>query len=106
MQARGGLRYNLDEILFILQSLENDKTLEEVALSLDRSKNGLRAKFASSKPLEDGRTSLRGVRQYKNTKELYSAFGEVLPSDPQLAREDILNRVSKFKATLGALKRS
>lgn len=100
MQARSGLRYNLDELLFILQALDNDKTIEEVASSLNRSQNGLRARFSPSRSLEDGKTSLRGVKQYKSLAELYNAFGEELPSDPERAKQDVLDRVKRFQESL------
>ena len=96
MQFRSGIKYGLNEILFIVNTL-GKKSIEEVAASLGRSKSGLRAKLNTSKRLEDGRTSLRGIKQYKNLAELYNAFGEELPTDPTKASEDVQRRIDEFQ---------
>jgi DNA repair ATPase RecN len=95
MQFRGGQLYELNELLFIIHHLK-DKNVEEVASAIGRSKGGLRAKFNTSRRLEDGRTSLRGMSQYDSLAEIYNAFGEELPLDPIAANEDVQRRIGEF----------
>ena len=48
------------------------------------------------KNLEDGKTSLRGIRQYKSWEEIYKSFGEILPEGKE-ARRDFHNRATRFQ---------
>ncbi len=53
--------------------------------------------------LEDGRKSLRSIRQYDSLKDIYRAFGEVLPADPAAAKADVTKRVERFQRFLSDL---
>lgn len=95
-------RYTLDEILFIIDESDRVGSLKDLAKMCNRSEASLRYKFASG-PLEDGRNSLRGIKQYNSMSQLYKAFGEVLPVDPKEAAKDILNRIERFKSGLRSI---
>lgn len=86
-------KYKLNEILFLINGLKS-KTFKEIAFQVMRTPSAIRSKF-SARPLEDGSTSLRGIKQYKSMEELFKAFGENF-----IDEKDVQNRIEEFKVYL------
>lgn len=58
------------------------------------------SKLFKQRSLEDGRTSLRSVRQYKSLKEIYEAFNEPFPRSQEEAKKNFQQRVENFRVFL------
>lgn len=96
MRTRSGVRYTLDECVYILSILDQLKSLEELEDLTQRSLKGLKQK--TFKTLNEEKT-LQEIRLFdiQTMKDLYGMFGVEYPSSPGEAEKDIKNRIKKFE---------
>ena len=93
-------KYTLDETIAIVVLLGKGHDIDEVSKLSGRSRGGLRSKFKIEKNKVDGPTSSRSIKQYSTIEELYEAFGEICPTDPEELQKDIDRRYLRWMKRL------
>ena len=87
--------YSLDEILFIMKLLSEERSLEEVSNLTGRSKNTLRYKFLEGEVVINGNSVVRSVKKYKDMQELFADHKTEFKG-----AEDIKTRIENYQAKL------
>lgn len=114
--AGRGERYELNEVLAILDMANNEVSREEIATITGRSKDSLNYKVFEKQTTIKGKTSCRSILKHMYTdhtlkgsgfvdgetflRRLYEAYGVAAPESAELLAADVEARIADYQRSL------